>query len=127
MFNKFLLVILLFALLNACKKDNPQPQVIVTSSAYRTNSVSPNYVSFDSVSIYPNPSNNIAYVNFQAAETTNCTIRIVAGKNSSEVYNENVNAGSNNIQLQLQGYSPGVVIIQVVLNSKLWEYNLIIQ
>lgn len=125
MTNKFLLVIILFTLLNGCKKDNPQPEVIVTSSGYRITSASPG-TNYDDFIIYPNPASNEVNIHFQNSNAnSNCTIKVIAGKYSETVYNKQ--SSGDDLTIDLINFPKGVALIQVVIDSKLWEYNLIIQ
>jgi len=125
--SKFLIAFILLILFWACKKDNPQPQpqVIVTSSTSRTASVTPG-TTYDNVSISPNPASNQVYIQFQTPNAnSSCIIKIIAGKYSETVYNQQSSSG--NVTVSLLNFPEGIALIQVVMDSKLWEYNLIIQ
>jgi|GEM_PF-6318539 len=126
--NKILIAFFLLIIICSCKKDNPDPQVLVTNVSSRISGISPSSVATNNVLIFPNPSESgIVAVNITTAASTNCTITVLAGKKSSVVYNENLSANSNIfIQLSLSKYLSGVVLFQVVMDSKMWEYNLII-
>jgi len=117
---KFLMGFIILIFFISCKKNNPEPQATVTSSSVTTS----RFITNDTVAMYPNPTSGAIFMGIAVAENANCTIRIIAGKNSPTIYNQNLTAKTwNTLWIKFNNYPTEALLIQVTVNSKVWEFT----
>jgi hypothetical protein len=86
-------------------------------------------VTENNVDIYPNPANEIAYLNVDLTEDTKATIKVMNanGQIVFEYSNKfNLYSGSNSIILNTAEYSNGLYIVQITTTGETYHKNLII-
>lgn len=83
----------------------------------------------NSIEIYPNPAQDIAYLNLNMKENSSVNVRILnlSGQIVYEFANPiNIYSGENNILINTQNFTNGVYIVTVSTNQETLNSRLII-